>query len=347
MRAIAYTQNLPADDPQALLELDLAEPVATGYDLLVEVKAVSVNPTDCKRRASAPLPKGAGPQGEDPQVGEYCVLGFDAAGVVVAVGEQCTLFKPGDEVFYAGDASRSGSYAQRQLVDERIVGPKPKSLDFARAAALPLTAITAWEGLFHRIDINRPVPGAAAAVLIIGGAGGVGSIAVQLARQLTDLSVLATASRPQTREWLSQLGAHHVIDHSAPMAPQIKALDMGQPGLVFSTNQSTHHLPDIARLIAPQGRFGLIDDLKTDIMSLKRKSVSVHWEAMFARSLFGTADMIEQHKLLKELSALVDAGTIKTTLSDDYGPITAANVLRAHAQIEGGHTKGKIVLSGW
>jgi NADPH2:quinone reductase len=193
------------------------------------VKAVSVNPTDCKRRATAPLPNGA----------EHWVLGFDVAGVVVAVGEQCTLFKPADEVFYAGDARRSASYAQRQLVDERIVGPKPKCLDFARSAALPLTAITAWEGLFHCIDINRP------------GAGGVGLIAVQLARQLTQLAVLATASRPRTREWLSQLGAHHVIDHSAPMALQIKALDLGQPGLVFSTNESTHHLPDIARLIAP------------------------------------------------------------------------------------------------
>ena len=283
-----------------------------------------------------------------PDDGQAKVLGWDAAGTVVAVGPDATLFKPGDEVFYAGDLTRPGTDAEFHLVDERIVGHKPASLGFAEAAALPLTAITAWETLFDRLDLRRAVPGATPALLIIGGAGGVGSIAVQLARRLTKLTVIATASRPETQVWVRDLGAHHVIDHGKPLAAEVAALGIGAPGFVFSTTNTTDHLAEIVALIAPQGRFALIDDPKTlDIMPFKRKSVSVHWELMFTRSMFETADMAAQGVLLNEVARLVDAGEVKTTLSETLGTIDAATLKRAHARLESGKVKGKIALAGF
>ncbi|MDX3805409.1 MAG: zinc-binding alcohol dehydrogenase family protein [Bosea sp. (in: a-proteobacteria)] len=337
MRAVGYRQSQPIAAETSLIGLDLPEPVAAGRDLLVEVKAVSVNPVDTKLRVRS-----------QPAEGQANVLGWDAAGIVKAVGPQVEGFRPGDAVFYAGAIDRPGSNAEFQLVDERIVGPKPKSLGFAEAAALPLTAITAWEMLFDRLDIRKPVPGAAPALLIIGGAGGVGSIAIQLARKLTDITVIATASRPETRSWALELGAHHVIDHTKPLPPQVAALGIGAPAFVFSTTHSDSHLDGIVEILAPQGRFGLIDDPKTlDINPLKRKSLSLHWELMFTRSLFQTADMAEQGKLLAEVSRLVDAGAIRTTLAAHFGTISAANLKRAHALIESNRAKGKIVLEGF
>ncbi|WP_454918127.1 zinc-binding alcohol dehydrogenase family protein [Xanthobacter sediminis] len=338
MRAVGYKTPLPIADDPSLVDVDLPRPSPSGRDLLVEVKAISVNPVDTKVRA------GARPDGED-----WKVLGWDAAGVVVEAGPDAHLFVPGDEVFYAGSLIRPGTDAEFHLVDERIVGGKPKSLGWAEAAALPLTTITAWEALFDRLDVKgRPVPGAAPAILILGGAGGVGSIAVQLARQLTGLTVIATAARPETQAWARDLGAHHVVDHSKPLAGEVAALGIGAPAFVFSTTHTDRHLPEIVELIAPQGRFALIDDPATlDINPFKRKSVSVHWEFMFTRSMFGTADMAEQGRLLNEVSRLLDEGTLRTTLAENFGPICAAGLKRAHALIESGKSKGKIVLEGF
>lgn len=337
MRAVAYYEPQPIAAETSLVDIDLPNPVAKGRDLLVEVKAISVNPVDTKIRAGA-----------KPEAGEPRVLGWDAAGIVVAVGPDVQHFKVGDEVFYAGAVDRPGTNAEYHLVDERIAGKKPKSLDFSAAAALPLTSITAWEMLFHRLHVDIPVTGAANAILIIGGAGGVGSIAVQLARKLTNLTVIATASRPETRKWVEELGAHYVIDHSQPLAAQVEALGIGAPAFVFSTTNSDTHRTEIARLIAPQGRFGLIDDPKSyDIMPFKWKSVSIHWEVMFTRSRYDTVDIEEQHKLLNKVAELVDAGTLRTTLAEDLGTICAANLKKAHALVESGRARGKIVLSGF
>jgi len=337
MRAVGYTKSLPIDDPQSLVDLDIAKPEATGRDLLVEVKAVSVNPVDTKIRQRREDPD------RKPQV-----LGWDASGVVVAVGPDVTGFKVGDDVFYAGAIDRPGTNSEYHLVDERIVGHKPASLDWAQSAALPLTSVTAWETLFDRLDVRKPVPGAANAILIIGGAGGVGSITIQLARQLTELTVIATASRDETRGWVEDLGAHHVIDHRKPLAKQVEALGLGAPGFVFSTTHTDEHIAEIGELLAPQGRLALIDDPKTlDIVPLKQKSISVHWELMYTRSLFQTPDMGEQGRLLDEVAALVDAGTIRTTLAENFGTIDAANLRRAHERIESHTAKGKIVLEGF
>jgi zinc-binding alcohol dehydrogenase family protein len=337
MRAIGFREPQPITAETSLIDLNLPEPVATGRDLLVEVKAVSVNPVDTKVRKNA-----------RPAEGEVRVLGWDAAGIVKAVGPAVTAFKPGDAVFYAGAIDRPGSNAQFQLVDERIVGPKPASLSFAEAAALPLTAITAWEMLFDRLKVKDPVPGSAAALVIVGGAGGVGSIAIQLARQLTDLTVIATASRPETRAWVTELGAHHVVDHGKALAAEVAALGLGAPGLVFVTTHSGQHLPEIVTLIAPQGRLGVIDDPGIlDVVPLKNKSVSLHWELMFTRSLHQTADMQAQGELLAEVSRLVDAGKIRTTLTETFGTINAANLKKAHALIESNRARGKIVLEGF
>jgi len=337
MRAVAYKQPQPISAETSLIDIDLPTPEAKGHDLLVEVKAVSVNPVDVKVRASAAPPEG-----------EYKILGWDAAGIVRAVGPEVTMFKPGDEVFYAGAINRGGSNVEFHLVDERIVGAKPKSLDFAAAAALPLTSITAYEALFDRLKVQDPVPGVANAILIIGGAGGVGSIAIQIARALTDLTVIATASRPETQAWVKELGAHHVIDHSKPLAPQIEALGIGAPAFIFSTTNTADHIASIVDAIAPQGRFALIDDPKTlDVMPFKRKSASIHWELMFTRPLFNTADMIEQHRLLTKVAELVDAGKVRSTLTETAGTINAANLKKAHALVETGKMKGKVVLAGF
>lgn len=358
MRAVVYENPQPISVETSLIDVDLPKPTAAGHDILVEVKAVSVNPVDTKVRAS-----------RKPEPGQYVQLGYDAAGIVREVGPDVSLFRPGDEVYYAGVINRPGTNAEFHLVDERIVGHKPKSLGFAEAAALPLTAITAFEMLFDRLritalvpapkdaiyrmlmdqfHISARVPGAANAIVIIGAAGGVGSIAVQLVRALTDLTVIATASRPETFDWIKSLGAHHIVDHSKSLPEQVAALGIGAPSFIFSTTHSGEHLQAIAELIAPQGRFGLIDDPKVlDANIFKRKAVSVHWELMFTRPLYGTPDMIEQHKLLNVVADLVDAGKVKTTLGESFGTINAANLKRAHAQVETSKTKGKIVLEGF
>jgi NADPH:quinone reductase len=337
MKAIAYQQPGSLDRADALDDVTLEKPVAKGRDILVKVEAVSVNPVDTKIRS-----------GVSPAPGQWKVLGWDAVGTVFETGEAVENFKPGDRVWYAGAINRAGANSEFHLVDERIAGHKPASLSNAEAAALPLTAITAWEMLFDRLEVHKPVSGAANAILIIGGAGGVGSIAIQLARALTDLTVIATASRPETREWVKQLGAHHVIDHSKPLAGEVEALGLGKPAFVFSTTQTVHHLAEIVELIAPQGRFGLIDDPEAlDVTPFKRKSVSVHWELMFTRSLFETPDMDAQGRLLNEVAKLVDEGRVRTTLTDVLSPINAENLKKAHAVLESGKAKGKIVLEGW
>ncbi|HNC27903.1 zinc-binding alcohol dehydrogenase family protein [Accumulibacter sp.] len=338
MKAVGYQKTLPIEDPASLQEVELREPVASGHDLLVEVKAISVNPVDVKIRA-----------GRTPPAGEWGVLGWDAAGIVRAVGPQVSLFRPGDRVWYAGDITRAGSNAELQAVDERIVGHLPCTLDFAQAAALPLTAITAWEMLFDRLRIapgKRPTD---ERLLIVGAGGGVGSILVQLARRLTGLTVIGTASRAETQSWVRELGAHHVLDHSRPLADELKRIGFADVSHVVSLTHSEEHFAQIVEVLAPQGCFGLIDDPATplDVRKLKAKSVSLHWELMFTRSLFQTADMIAQHRLLCELAALVDAGLVRTTLGEHYGRIDAANLRRAHALIEAGKARGKIVLEAF
>lgn len=337
MHVIAYREPKPVTADDALIDLDLPRPTPAGRDLLVEVKAVSVNPVDVKLRANVK------PGADTPRV-----LGWDAAGVVVSTGPQATLFKPGDAVYYAGALDRPGTNAQYHAVDERIVGPMPRTLDYAQAAAMPLTTITAWEALFDRLDVQRLVPGAARAMVIIGAAGGVGSMAVQLARALTDLTVIATASRPESAQWVRQLGAHHVIDHAQPLAAQVLALGIGQPAFVFSTTHTAEHMPGIAELIAPQGRLVLIDDPKVlDVMPLKRKSVSLHWEFMFTRSLLATADIEQQHWLLEKVARLVDEGQIRTTLRETLRPLQASTLKQAHAMVEGNRMIGKVVVADW
>lgn len=337
MRTIGYqrSENIDADD--SLIALELSAPTAAGRDILVAVKAVSVNPVDTKVRAGVKV--------ED---GGYGVLGWDAAGVVSAVGPEVTRFRPGDEVFYAGALDRPGTNAELHLVDERIVGRKPILLDWAEAAALPLTSITAWEALFDRLDVRRPVVGASPVLLIIGGGGGVGSIAVQLARILTDLTVIATASRTETQQWVRQMGAHHVIDHRKDIAKQIASLGCGLPAFVLSLTHTVDYLTEIAELIAPQGRVALIDDPATfDITPFKRKSVSIHWELMFTRSIYETADIEAQGELLNEIATLVDAGQVWTTLSERVNPINVPNLKRVHRQIERGSVRGEIVRERW
>ena len=338
MKAVGYLKSLPLTDPQALVDFTAEMPAPGPRDLRVAVKAISVNPVDTKVRMRAA-----------PQPGEpHKVLGFDAAGVVDAVGADVTLFKKGDEVFYAGSIARPGTNSEFHLVDERIVGIKPKSLTFTQAAALPLTSITAWEMLFDRFGV---VPGKTPdgrALLVIGGAGGVGSILIQLVRKLTALTIIATASRPQTRDWCLKLGADHVIDHSKPLAEQLKAIGHAEVALIAGVSGSVKSVPQVPDIIAPFGKFCLIDDPgPLDITPFKRKSASVHWELMFTRAVFQTPDMIGQHKLLNEVSAMIDGGLLVTTAAQEISPINAANLIKAHAQIESGKTIGKVVLTGW
>ncbi|QDL97902.1 zinc-binding alcohol dehydrogenase family protein [Rhodopseudomonas palustris] len=337
MKAVGYTKSLPIDDPEALLDFELPAPEPGPRDLRVAVKAISVNPVDFKVRRRAA-----------PPAGEHKILGYDAAGVVEAVGAEVTLFRPGDEVFYAGSIQRPGTNAELHLVDERIVGRKPTTLSFAQAAALPLTSITAWELLFDRLGA-RPSKGFdPRTLLIVGGAGGVGSILIQLARRLTGLTIIATASRPETRQWCLDLGAHAVVDHSQQMKPQIDALKLPPVALIASLTGTERHFPDLVEILAPQGKIGLIDDpAALNPMLLKPKSASLHWEAMFARSSYQTADMIAQHDLLDEVAGLIDTGVLRTTHQQTFGTITAANLKRAHALLESGTSIGKIVLEGW
>ena len=336
MKAVAYRAALPIAAPDSLIDISLPDPVATGHDLLVEVHAVSVNPVDTKIRG-----------GVAPPAGEAKVLGWDAAGVVRAVGDRVQLFKPGDRVMYAGSLQRPGTNSELHLVDERIVGHAPASLGFEAAAALPLTSITAWELLFERLQV-REHKDAAGTLLVVGAAGGVGSMLVQLARQLTGLTVVATASRPETHEWVRAQGAHHVIDHTRALSHQLRAIGIEQVEYVASLTHTGQHLAEIVESLAPQGKLALIDDpASLDVLSLKRKSISLHWEFMFTRSMFQTADMIEQHRLLTRIGQLVDSGVLRSTLAQHFGTINAANLRRAHALLESGTARGKIVLSGF
>jgi zinc-binding alcohol dehydrogenase family protein len=339
MKAIGFNQALPVSDPRSLVDLNLPEPDYGEHDLLVEVRAIAVNPVDTKVRVRA---------SEQPAAGAWRVLGWDAAGRVRAAGSRVTGFTAGDRVFYAGVINRPGCNAELQAVDARIAARAPEALGDEDAAALPLTAITAWESLFDRLRVEQAVPGAARAVVVIGGAGGVGSMAIQLLRALTDMTVIATASRPETAAWAKKLGAHHVIDHHRPLAAQVHALGLGAPGFVFSTTHTGDYLPAIVELIAPQGRIALIDDPQSlDIVALKRKSLSIHWEFMFTRPLMATADMIRQQEILQNVAELVQQGKIATTRAQSFGAINAENLRKAHALLESGRAIGKAVLAGW
>ena len=335
MKAIAYRQALPIDAAEALLDLTLPDPVAGGRELLVHVHAVSVNPVDTKVRRQMAPPEG-----------QARVLGFDAAGVVEAVGSQASLFKPGDRVFYAGAFDKPGSNAELQCVDERLVGRMPALLGFAQAAALPLTSITAWELLFDRLGATAETEGA---LLIVGAAGGVGSILTQLARQLTRLTAIGSASRASTQAWVRELGAHHVIDHRQPLAAELKRIGIAAVTHAASLTHTEAHYAQLVEALAPQGRLGLIDELSAplDVRLLKSKSLSLHWEMMFTRSMFETPDMGAQGALLTRVAELVDAGRLRSTLGEHFGRINADNLRRAHAAVESGSTQGKTVLEGF
>jgi zinc-binding alcohol dehydrogenase family protein len=337
MKAIGYLQSLPIEHPDALVDLDLPAPAPGPRDLLVRVSAVSVNPVDTKVRKH-----------RSPQPGRPEVLGWDAVGTVQALGEGVEGFAVGDRVYYAGAIERPGSNAELQLVDHRIAALAPRSLGDAEAAALPLTAITAWELLFDRLGVPEG-GGAGQSLLVIGAAGGVGSILVQLARRLTQLRVIGTASRPETQAWVKELGAHAVIDHSQPLRPQLVAAGVAEVEFIASLTHTEQHWSALVDAAAPQGRIGLIDDLSgpIDIMALKRKALSLHWELMFTRPMFGTADIAEQGRLLARVAALVDEGRLRSTVSEQLQPINAANLRRAHALVESGRMRGKVVLSGF
>ncbi len=337
MKAVGYRETGSIDRADALIDFEATKPTPSGHDLLVKVQAISVNPVDTKIRQRR------GPDGDTP-----AILGWDAVGTVAAVGDAVTNHKPGDVVWYAGAINRPGTNSEYHLADERIVGAAPTSIPAAAAAALPLTTLTAYEMLFDRLKVRDAVPGGSGTLLVIGGAGGVGSITIQLARALTDLTVVATASRPETQEWVRQLGAHHVINHAAPFAPQLESLGIGSLDYVYSTNQSHLYTSQAAEVMSPQGRFGLIDDPQTfDIMPFKQKSISVHWEFMYTRSLFETSDMNRQSAILNEVANLIDTQKIKSTATETLGQINAENLIKAHRILESGKAKGKLVLEGF
>jgi len=339
MKAVGFTHHLPIEDASAFLDVELPKPEPAGRDVVVAVKAVAVNPVDTKQRG------GRGKQGpvDDPPK----VIGWDASGVVETVGSDVTLFKPGDAVWYAGDITRPGSNAEFQLVDERIVGRKPKSLGHAEAAALPLTTITAYEAFFDRLGIDRDGGNADETILIIGAGGGVGSIGIQLAKH-AGLTVIATASRTETEAWVKELGATHVVNHREDMVAQVRALGMSHVDHIAIFNDMRHWATAV-ELIRPQGGIVSIDDtdLPMPMGDLKMKSASFHWEFMFARAMHQTPDMIEQHKLLTWVADQIDDGKIRTTVSEVLSPINAANMREAHRRVETGQAKGKIVLEGF
>lgn len=339
MKAVALTRYLPIDDPQSLVDVELPKPEApTGYDLLVRVEAVSVNPVDTKIRSPKPQVE-AQPK----------VLGYDAAGVVEAVGENVSRFKPGDAVYYAGDVTRSGSDAQFQLVDARLVGAKPKSLDFAQAAALPLTAITAWELLFQRMPFDADSGGKGKSLLVVAGAGGVGSIATQLARR-AGFTVIATASRPESADWCKAMGAHHVVDHRQPLQPQLDALGFAQIDAAINLADTDRYWDALGELLAPQGHVGLIVEPSGALKigdPYKAKCIGIHWEMMFARSRFKTPDQDEQGRILDRVAELIDRNELRGIQRDNLSPINAANLREAHRRLETGSTIGKLTLSGW
>lgn len=334
MKAIGYKTSHPITHPEALLDIELVKPVATGRDILVKVEAISVNPVDTKIRSSV-----------SPAENEVKVLGWDAVGTVDAVGEQVSMFKCGDRVWYAGAVNRAGCNAEFHLVDERIVSLAPTTLTSLEAAALPLTSITAWELLFDRFNLTAKSTGT---LLILGGAGGVGSIMIQLAKKLTQLTVIATASRTETKTWATSLGADYVIDHHKNLADELTAIGVSSVNYIASLTHTAQHLENIIKIISPQGKLGVIDSPATlDIVPFKNKSVSVHWEFMFTRSLFTTEDMLEQHNILSNVAQLVDDGTLKTTMKNNFATINAGNLMQAHALLESGNSIGKIVLNGF
>ncbi len=337
MKAVGYQESLPIEDENALEDIELETPTAHGHDLLIEVKAISVNPVDTKIR-----------QRVKPENDQWQILGWDAAGIVKSVGNEVTLFQPDDKVWYAGDLTRPGSNAELQLVDEQIVGKMPESLSFAEAAALPLTSITAWEMLFDRLKIPTEMSAPPKTILVIGAAGGVGSIMVQLLRCLTQSVIMGTASRNESIQWLKDLGAHHVINHRNPLSEECKKIGIPEVDIVISLNNTDEHYEQIVECLSPQGQFGLIDDpAQLDISQLKRKSISLHWEFMFTRSMFQTPDKIEQHNLLNEIANLIDQGKIKSTLAHQLGTINATNLRKAHAMLESQQAHGKIILEGF
>lgn len=337
MKAIALTRYLPIENPEALVDVELDKPTPSGRDLLVAIKAIAVNPVDTKVRAPKdkvePTPK---------------VLGWDAAAVVEAVGPDVTLFKPGDEVFYAGDITRPGTNSEYQLVDERIVGAKPRSLSFAEAAALPLTSITAYEAFFEQLSIDVNGANKGETLLIVGGAGGVGSIGIQLAR-IAELTVIATASRPESSDWVTKLGANHVINHREPLRPQIESLGMKFVDHIALFNDTDGHWNAVTDLIRPQGHIvSIVENQKPlEQSEMKLKAATFSWELMFTRAMYQTPDMIEQHHLLNRVAAWIDAGRIQGTANSVISPINAANLRDAHAQLETGKAIGKIVMEGW
>jgi NADPH2:quinone reductase len=335
MKAVGLTRYLPIDDPESLKDLLIEKPKAQGHDLVVKVVSISVNPVDTKVRAPKDKIE------ETPKI-----LGWDAAGIVEQAGESCTLFRAGDEVFYAGSLSRQGANSEYHLVDERIVGHKPKTLDFSEAAALPLTSITAWEAMFERMKISRkPKDNEGKSLLIIGAAGGVGSVAIQLAKH-AGLTVIGSASRAETVEWVTSMGADHTVNHHEPLLPQLQELGMPNVPYIFCLNALEKHWLGISEVVAPQGVVCAIDDPKSplDLTLLKRKSVTFVWEFMFTRSLFETEDMIEQHHLLNQIAEAVDRGMIKTTMTQRLEPISAENLRRAHKLLESNQMVGKLVL---
>ncbi|MBU2884415.1 zinc-binding alcohol dehydrogenase family protein [Gilvimarinus agarilyticus] len=327
MQAIGFTAD------KTLRYLNCEKPVARGQDILVRVKAVGINPVDEKIRSRV-----------TPASGEQQILGWDAAGIVEAIGDQVQDFQPGDEVWYAGAINRPGCFSQWHLVDQRIVSHKPQSLTFNAAAAMPLTSITAWELLFDRFGASSDSEGY---LLVIGGAGGVGSMLIQLAKKLTGLKVIATASRPESCAWVERMGADIIVDHSQPLDVELKKLGIGAVPLVASLTHTEQHLPSIVELIAPQGKLGVIDDPSAlDIMPFKRKCVSVHWEFMFTRSLFNTSDIKQQKKILHQVAAAVDNGLLQSTLAQDLGPMTPEVVTQALSEVASGRMLGKLVMAG-
>lgn len=339
MKAVALTQYLPIEAPDSFVDVDIPKPEPTGHDILIAVKAVAVNPVDTKVRGG----RGKhGPVDNPPRV-----IGWDASGRVEAIGDEVTLFKPGDEVWYAGDITRPGCNSEFQIIDERIVGRKPKSLSHAEAAALPLTTITAYEAFFDRLGIDRDGADKAQSILIIGGAGGVGSIGIQLAKH-AGLVVIATSSRPETAAWVKELGADYVVNHREDMVQQVHELGFKHVDHIAIFNDMRHWQTAV-ELIRPQGGIVSIDDTHHPMPmdQMKTKAASLHWELMFARSMHQTPDMIEQHKLLTWVATEIDAGRIRTTVSEILSPINAANMREAHRLVETGKAKGKIVVEGF
>lgn len=329
--AIGYSTNLPVTDPAALIERTIEAPAPGPHDLVVEVVAVSVNPVDVKLRAGAPS-------------GGFRVLGFDAAGIVRATGEKVTLFSPGEEVFYAGSIDRPGTNQRLHLVDERIVGRKPTALSFADAAALPLTAITAWETLFDRFGLTRESTGT---LLVVGATGGVGSVMLQLAEALLPaVTVIATASDSERAKWARDLGAEHTVNHRGDLAAEVVAVAPGGVDWLF-TAHSDGQIPLYAQIVRPFGEITAIDDGPRDVSPLKSKSITWHWELMFTRPVQQTDDLLAQHRLLNEVADLVDEGRLGTTATRTLSPITAETLREAHELVESGRTIGKVVLHDW